>query len=121
MHIEIPSVEVNAEEKSVRSTIVKTNRPSGKRCIIILRDVPYDATQSEISELFDNEQCPVRAVSCEGVLGSGKSDCWYVTFNSEEDAHHAFLYLTRENVSIRGQKVLVMTFKISLFRYFQND
>lgn len=105
--IELPTVEVDAEEKNVRSTIVKTNRLAGKRCIIILRDVPLDANESEISDLFATDSCPVQALACERVLGSGKSDCWYVTFNSEEEAQNAFLYLTRENVSIRGQKVLV--------------
>ncbi len=54
-----------------------------------------------------NKYCPVSAIGCERVLESDHSDCWYVTFNSEDDAQNAFLYLTRENVSIRGQKVLV--------------
>ncbi|CAF3987484.1 unnamed protein product [Rotaria magnacalcarata] len=103
---EIPSVEVDAEEKKVRSSEEKKYRLTRKRCIIILRDVPLDATEAEVSELFLNERCPVPAVECERVLESGTSDCWYVTFNSEEDAQNAFLYLTRENVSIRGQKVL---------------
>ncbi|CAF4525267.1 unnamed protein product, partial [Rotaria socialis] len=103
---EIPSVEVDAEEKKVRSSEEKKYRLTRKRCIIILRDVPLDATEAEVSELFLNEHCPVPAVECERVLESGTSDCWYVTFNSEDDAQNAFLYLTRENVSIRGQKVL---------------
>lgn len=103
---ELPSVEVDAEEKHVRSIQVKVNPSVGKRCIIILRDVPIDATETEISNLFTNENCPVRALAYERVLGSGKSECWYVTFTSEDEAQNAFLYLTRENVSIRGQKVL---------------
>ncbi|CAF1450481.1 unnamed protein product [Rotaria sordida] len=103
---ELPSVEVDAEEKKVRSADEKKYRLTRKRCIIILRDVPLNATETEVSELFLNEHCPVPAVACERVLESGNSDCWYVTFNSEDDAQNAFLYLTRENVSIRGQKVL---------------
>jgi len=103
---ELPSVEVDGEERKVRSTDDKRYAPIRKRCIIILRDVPLDATESEVSDLFVNEHCPVPAVSCERALESGTSDCWYVTFNSEDDAQNAFLYLTRENVSIRGQKVL---------------
>jgi hypothetical protein len=105
--LELPSVEVDAEDRKVRSADDKKFRSTGKRCIIILRDVPLDATETEISELFLNEHCPVPAVASERVLESGTSDCWYVTFNSEDDAQNAFLYLTRENVSIRGQKVLV--------------
>ncbi|UJR37007.1 hypothetical protein I4U23_029714 [Adineta vaga] len=103
---ELPSVEVDPEDKKVRSADEKKYRPTGKRCIIILRDVPLDAAENEVSELFLNEHCPVPAVACERALESGTSDCWYVTFNSEDDAQNAFLYLTRENVSIRGQKVL---------------
>ncbi|CAF3456065.1 unnamed protein product [Rotaria sp. Silwood1] len=103
---ELPSVEVDAEEKKVRSADEKKYRLTRKRCIIILRDVPLDATETEVSDLFLNEHCPVPAVACERVLESGNSDCWYVTFNSEDDAQNAFLYLTRENVSIRGHKVL---------------
>ena len=104
---EILSVEVDGEEIKVRSADDKRYRSTGKRCIIILRDVPLDATEAEVADLFLNEHCPVPAVACEKVLESGTSDCWYVTFNSEDDAQNAFLYLTRENVSIRGQKVLV--------------
>ncbi|CAF1220241.1 unnamed protein product [Adineta steineri] len=103
---ELPSVEVDAEDKKVRSADEKKYRPTGKRCIIILRDVPLDATENEVTELFLNEHCPVPALACERALESGTSDCWYITFNSEDDAQNAFLYLTRENVSIRGHKVL---------------
>lgn len=103
---ELPSVEVDGEEKRVRSTDDKKYPPIRKRCIIILRDVPLDASENEVSDLFLNEHCPVAAVACERALESGTSACWYVTFNSEDDAQNAFLYLTRENVSIRGQKVL---------------
>jgi hypothetical protein len=105
--VELPSVELDLEEKRVRSVYEKRTGPIRKRCIIILRDVPLDATETEVCDLFLNEHCPVPAVACERALESGTSDCWYVTFNSEDDAQNAFLYLTRENVSIRGQKVLV--------------
>ena len=98
-------MEVDPEGKKVRSTEDK-KYPIRKRCIIILRDVPLDATDTEVSDLFINEHCPVSAVACEKALESGTSGCWYITFNSEDDAQNAFLYLTRENVSIRGQKVL---------------
>ncbi|CAF0804580.1 unnamed protein product, partial [Didymodactylos carnosus] len=93
---ELPSVEVDADEQKVR--------PARKRCIIILREIPVDVKDpAEVSELFDNERCPTKCLDCEKV---GETDCWYVTFASEDDAQHAFVYLTRENVSIRGQKVL---------------
>lgn len=89
---------------------MKTYLPTRKRCIIILRNVPLDATENEILGLFINESCSVSAIGCERVLESEHSDCWYVTFNSEDDAQNAFLYLTRENISIRGQKILVSIF-----------
>jgi la-related protein 4 len=100
------------EEKKVRSSDDKTCLPTRKRCIIILRNVPLDATENEVFGLFLNEYCTVSAIECERVLESDHSDCWYVTFNNENDAQIAFLYLTRDNVSIRGQKVLVKTYFI---------
>ncbi|CAF3839195.1 unnamed protein product [Adineta steineri] len=102
---ESPLVEVDTEEKKVRSSD-KIYLPTRKRCIIILRNVPLNATENEILEIFINESCPVSAIGCERVLESDHSDCWYVTFNSEDDAQNAFLYLTRENISIHGQKIL---------------
>lgn len=104
---EIPSVEVDSSEQKVRSTDPSTHANHRKRCIIILRNVPIDATEEEISQLFD--QCSPETghpVEYERVLGSNETDCWYVTFNDEDQAQHAFLYLTRENLSIRGQKIL---------------
>ncbi|CAF3505554.1 unnamed protein product [Rotaria sp. Silwood1] len=103
---ESPSVEVDIEEKKVRSSDNPIYLPTRKRCIIILRNVPLDATENEILELFLHKSCPVSAIACERVLESNHSDCWYVTFNSEDDAQNAFLYLTRESISIRGQKIL---------------
>ncbi|UJR09182.1 hypothetical protein I4U23_013430 [Adineta vaga] len=103
---ESPLVEVDSEEKRVRSSDSKIHLPTRKRCIIILRNVPLDATDNEILGLFINDLCSVAAIGCERVLESDHSDCWYVTFNSEDDAQNAFLYLTRENISIRGQKIL---------------
>ncbi|CAF1074492.1 unnamed protein product [Rotaria sordida] len=103
---ESPSVEVDIEEKRVRSSDNPIYLPTRKRCIIILRNVPLDATENEILELFLNKSCPVSAIACERVLEFNHSDCWYVTFNSEDDAQNAFLYLTRESIFIRGQKIL---------------
>jgi la-related protein 4 len=100
-------VEVDRDEKKVRSSDIKTYLPTRKRCIIILRNVPFDATEIEILDIFLNNHCPVSAIGCERVLEFDHSDCWYVTFNSEDDAQNAFLYLTQENISIRGQKILV--------------
>lgn len=105
--LESSSVEVHSDEKKVRPIDSKLPLPSRKRCIIILRNVPLDATEQEIMALFLHSNCSVAAVSCERVLESDHSDCWYVTFNSEDDAQNAFLYLTRENVVIRDQKILV--------------
>ena len=104
----MPSVELDSSEQKVRSTDPTAHLNHRKRCIIILRNVPVDATEKEVSQLFD--QCPREAghpVEYERVLGSNETDCWYVTFNDEDQAQHAFLYLTRENLDIRGQKILV--------------
>lgn len=102
--LESSLVEVDNEEKKVRSSIFF---PKRKRCIIILRNVPQDANENEILELFQNKLISIIPIGCERVLESDHLDCWYVTFNSEDDAQNAFLYLTRENISIRGQKILV--------------
>ena len=109
-YLESSSVEVDVEEKKVRPLDPIKYLPARKRCIIILRNVPLDATKNEIFELFLNNSCPVAAIDCEKVLESNHSDCWYVTFNSEDDAQNAFLYLTRETISIRGQKILVKSY-----------
>ncbi|CAM2709958.1 unnamed protein product [Rotaria socialis] len=103
---ESPSIEVDAAEKRVRSSDYLAYLPTRKRCTIILRNVPLDATENEVLALFSNESCPVPSTGCERVLESNHSDCWYVTFNNEDEAHNAFLYLTRESISIRGQKIM---------------
>ena len=108
--LESPLMEVDSEEKKVRSSDNKIHLPTRKRCIIILRNVPLDATDNEILGLFINDLCPVAEIGCERVLEGDHSDCWYVTFHSEDDAQNAFLYLTRENISIRDQKILVKPF-----------
>ena len=105
--LESSSVEVHSDEKKVRSSDSTALLPGRKRCIIILRNVPLDATDQEIFALFLHPHCSASALSCERVLESDHSDCWYVTFNSEDDAQNAFLYLTGENIAMRGQKILV--------------
>jgi la-related protein 4 len=104
----MPSVEVDREDKKVRSSDPNTYLSNRKRCIIILRNVPIDANENEVANLFVNEHCSTSGtIEYERVLEANHADCWYVTFPNEEDAQNAFLYLTRENVSLRGQKILV--------------
>ena len=103
---ELPSVEVDGDERKVRPSDQQFPLPLRTRCIIILRNVPSDASESEISDLFVKGHCPASAIEYERVLESDHSDCWYVTFANEDEAQNAFIYLTRENVAIRGQKIL---------------
>ena len=118
----MPSVEVNSDENKVRSSDQNTYQYNRKRCVIILRNVPIDATESEVSELFVPEHCALNGpVQYERVLQSNQNDCWYVKFTSEDDAQKAFLYLTRENVLIRGQKILVENYHDSLDKRSMNE
>ena len=104
--VELPSVEVDADERKVRPSDQQFPLPLRTRCIIILRNVPSDASESEISDLFVKGHCPASAIEYERVLESDHSDCWYVTFANEDEAQNAFIYLTRENIAIRGHKIL---------------
>lgn len=103
---ESPNVQVDEEGRHVR--------PNHRRCTVILREIPLDASLEEIQvklffqfklkefiiidlqDVFRSDKCP-RVISYE--FAGNRS--WYITFESEEDAQKAFRFLRDENKKIR--------------------
>lgn len=90
---ESPHVQVDDSGKKVR--------PSHKRCVLILREIPETTPIKEIESLFDSENCP-KFVSCE----FAHNNSWYVTFESDEDAHRAYCYLREKVKTFQGKPIM---------------
>ncbi|CAI8027454.1 La-related protein Larp4B [Geodia barretti] len=73
-------------------TTEKVRAVPEKRCVLILREIPKDTPQKHIEGLFSSDSCP-NFCTCE----FAENDCWYITFDSEEDTQKAFAHL-REDV-----------------------
>ncbi|XP_047741511.1 uncharacterized protein LOC108678296 isoform X2 [Hyalella azteca] len=69
------------------------------RNVLILREMKEDITQEDILGIFKDPCPPVQSAR---YVASG---CWYITFESGDEAYTAFLYLHQHVKSFRGESI----------------
>lgn len=79
---------------------IKANIKATGRSTIILREIPSDASEDEVKEIFNYDGCK-RISSIRSDIG----DTWFVTMESEEDAKDTALDLRLKKRTFRGQPV----------------
>ncbi|KAF2366748.1 RNA recognition motif domain [Trinorchestia longiramus] len=75
-------------------------RVRSSRNVLILREMEEEITQEEILGIFTGELCPP-VQSARYVAGG----CWYITFNSGEEAYQAFRYLHEYVKCFNGEPI----------------
>jgi hypothetical protein len=79
---------------------IKASVKAGGRSTIILRDIPSDAPEEEVKEIFAYDGA--KHVSS---LRSDIGDTWFVVMDSEEDAKDTLIDLRLKKRTFRGQPV----------------
>lgn len=78
---------------------LKANVKVTGRSTIILREIPSDAPEEEVREIFNYEGCkPISS------MHSDIGDTWFVLFESEEDAKDVLIELRLKKRTFRGQQ-----------------
>jgi hypothetical protein len=79
---------------------IKANLKAVGRSTIILREIPADATEDEVKEIFAFDGCkPIAS------MRSDIGDTWFVVMDSEEDAKDTLIDLKLKKRTFRGQPV----------------
>lgn len=81
-------------------TRIKSNVKVSGRSTIILREIPSDAPEEEVREIFNYEGCKHIAS-----MRSDIGDTWFVVLESEEDAKDTLIDLRLKKRTFRGQPV----------------
>ena len=79
---------------------IKANIKAVGRSTIILREIPSDATEEEVKEIFNFDGC--KTISS---MRSDIGDTWFVMMDSEEDAKDTLIDLKLKKRMFRGQPV----------------
>ena len=79
---------------------IKANIKAVGRSTIILREIPSDATEEEVKEIFNFDGC--KTISS---MRSDIGDTWFVMMDSEEDAKDTLIDLKLKKRMFRGQAV----------------
>lgn len=92
---------------------IKANAKVGTRSTIILRDIPSDAPEEEVREIFAYEGCkPISSIR------SDIGDTWFVVMESEEDARDTAMDLKLKKRVFRGEAVKARVKSETLVRSF---
>jgi len=76
---------------------IKANLKAVGRSTIILREIPADATEDEVKEIFAFDGCkPITS------MRSDVGDTWFVVMDSEEDAKDTLIDLKLKKRTFRG-------------------
>ncbi|XP_067931944.1 la-related protein Larp4B-like [Watersipora subatra] len=78
----------------------KKVRPLHKRSMIILREIPDDTKKQELEEMLMHPDCPP-FISCE----YASSNCWYIDYETEEQAQKAYRYLRETVKKFKGEDI----------------
>ena len=85
---------------SIENRRIKGTLKPASRSTLILRDIPSNAPESEVREIFAFDSC--KAISS---LRSDIGDTWFVLFENEDDAKDTLADLKNQKRTFRGQPI----------------